>query len=86
MLLAPSLLWGFGLYFVLFSIYIEINPDLTNIWYRINSEGVREINVSSYWNFISHPFYDADFWYPSNWDVNYFVGAGITTALLYCFW
>lgn len=81
--LLHSLLWGFGIYFILFSAYLELDSGLTNIWYRVASDGEKHINLTSYWNFISTPFYDIDYWYPQNWDLNYFVGATITTGLLY---
>jgi hypothetical protein len=83
--LLHSVLWGYSLYFIFFTIYVEVNPGLTNIWYRVASDGMKHINLSSYWNFITSPFTEIQFWYPENWDMNYFLGATVTTGLLYYF-
>lgn len=83
MKLCNSILLGASLYFLIFSAYLEINPKLTNIWYRIDSSGSRSINLESYWYFITRPFSMIEFWYPYNWDMNYFVGATITIGILY---
>ena len=80
-----SLLYGTLVYFILFSAYLELSPRLTNIWYRISSDGVRRINLSSYFHFLSRPFYTLEFWYPRNWDLNYFVGAFLCALLFYLF-
>jgi hypothetical protein len=85
MKLTNSIALGSSLYFVLFSAYLELNPKLTNIWYRIDSSGFRSINLESYWHFITRPLVSIDFWYPENWDMNYFLGATITIGLLYWF-
>ena len=82
-----SFIWGYLIYFILYSIYVELNfSGLTNIWYRIGSDGHKHVNVSSYFTFLKTPFYDIQFWYPMNWDLNYFVGATITSGLLYWLW
>jgi hypothetical protein len=85
MKLSNSILLGSSLYFLLFSAYLELNPKLTNIWYRIDSSGLRSINLESYWHFITRPFSMSEFWYPKNWDMNYFVGATVTIGFLYLF-
>jgi hypothetical protein len=83
MKLSNSILLGSTLYFLIFSAYLELNPKLTNIWYRIDSSGLRSINLESYLHFITRPFSMIEMWYPQNWDINYFVGASITIGLLY---
>ena len=80
-----SILLGSSLYFVLFSAYLELNPTITNVWYRISADGTRHINIQSYWHFITRPFSMLEMWYPSNFDLNYFVGATITIGILYWF-
>ena len=78
-----SFLWGYLFYFILFSAYLELSPGLTNIWYRIGSDGYKHINLTSYANFLMSPFTELDFWYPINWDLNYFIGASFTSSLFY---
>ena len=76
----PAVAVGSSVYFVLFSAYLELSPKLTHIWYRINSDGERRVNLESYWHFLTRPFFLSEFWYPSNWDINYFVGAAFSSA------
>lgn len=83
MKLSKSLLYGSLIYFPIFSAYLELNPKITNVWYRIGADGVRHINFTSLWHFITGPFTMIEFWYPSNWDINYFIGAAAVSALLY---
>jgi hypothetical protein len=78
-----SFLWGYLVYLILFSVYVELSPGLTNIWYRIGSDGNKHVNLSSYLHFLASPFMYIDFWYPMNWDLNYFIGATITSGLFY---
>ena len=79
-----SVAWGYLIYFILYSLYVESSVSgLTNIWYRISSDGHKHVNVSSYFTFLTFPFYDIHLWYPTNWDLNYFIGATITSGLLY---
>ena len=78
-----SILLGPSLYFLIFSAYLELNPSITNVWYRIGVDGAKHINLHSYWHFITRPFSMIEMWYPSNFDINYFVGAIVTTGILY---
>jgi hypothetical protein len=81
-----SFVFGCISYFILFSIYLELDiSGLTNIWYRISSDGTKRLNCSSYFHFLFRPFYDIHFWYPSYWDMNYFIGSIVTSLLFYIF-
>lgn len=77
------ILYGSGAYLLPWCAYLELSPKLTNIWYRVNSEGVRRLNLPSFFTFLVQPFYRVEFWYPWNWDLNYFVGAGLCSLLAY---
>jgi hypothetical protein len=85
MKLSKSILYGSLLYFPVFAAYLELNPSITNIWYRIGVDGARHINLSSLWHFMTKPFTMIELWYPKNWDINYFVGAIAVSALVYYF-
>jgi hypothetical protein len=78
-----ALFYGSTLYFLLFSAYLELHPGLSNIWYRVCADGVRRVNLASYWHFITKPFTMPEFWYFKNWDLNYFIGAALLTLILY---
>jgi hypothetical protein len=73
---------GALLYLIIFMIYLELNPKIGNVWYRIGSDGKKHINLSSLYNLIVQPLYSIDLWYPSFWDLNYFVGTFFTILIL----
>jgi len=69
------------LHFLAFSAYVELAPGLGNIWYRAGVDGARHINLSSYWHFLTRPIYMKEFWAPANWDMNYFLTAGLAVGI-----
>lgn len=85
MKIIKSILYGSLIYFPIFAIYLEVNPNITNVWYRIGVDGARHINLSSLWYFITKPFTMIELWYPNNWDINYFLGAIFLSAIIYYF-
>jgi hypothetical protein len=78
-----SLLSGFGIYLVIFAIYLELAPGIGNVWYRVGVDGLKHIRLSHLFSFIIKPLSMIELWYPSNWDLNYFIGAGISSFLFY---
>jgi hypothetical protein len=62
------------LYTILFALYLELNPGLTNIWYRIGSDGERHICPNNLFNFIIKPFTTKELWYFELLDCNYLFG------------
>ena len=62
--------------FLGFLLYLELNPKLTNIWFRIGSDGKRHFNLNSIVHFMSYPFKGTLFWQPENWDLNFLVMSG----------
>jgi hypothetical protein len=78
-----SLLSGFGIYFIIFSLYLELSTGIGNVWYRVGVDGLKHIRFSHLFSFIIKPLSMIELWYPSNWDLNYFIGAGISSFLFY---
>ena len=55
----------------LFGIYVEINPTIGNIWYRINTNGV--IQIKNLFIFMFAPLQYIFYWNISMWDINFFI-------------
>ena len=53
----------------LFLLYIEISVG--NIWFRINSDGLRNINLISMIDFLFKPLYNKFLWNIQLLDINY---------------
>ena len=85
MITLTLIIFGFILYFIIFAIYLETSRSLGNIWFRVGADGKKHINLHSLYNFIIQPFYTKELWYPSFWDINYFVGSIITIIILSIF-
>ena len=68
-----NLILAFIISFVIFAIYVEVNPKMTNIWYRVNSEGIKTIQLDNLLQLISGPFRYIFYWFPNYWDINYFI-------------
>jgi hypothetical protein len=58
---------------IIFAIYVEINPKMTNIWYRLNSTGEKTIQLENLFHLMSGPFRYSFYWYPQYFDINYIV-------------
>lgn len=66
----------------IFALYVELSPKLTNIWYRINSNGIRTIQLQNLFTLMMGPLKYDFYWYPSYFDINYFVYLFIIFILL----
>ena len=69
------LLFRFILYFIIFALYLELNPSLGNIWYRIGEDGMRHIQLVNLLYFIIEPLKNRFLWNLEFLDLNFFVGA-----------
>jgi len=58
---------------IIFGIYVEINPKMTNIWYRVNSEGIKTIQLDNLLELMSGQLRYIFYWFPNYWDINYFI-------------
>lgn len=74
------------LYTLLFALYLELNPRLTNIWYRTGADGKKHIYPSNYVNFMFKPFTTRELWYLHLLDCNYWFGLSIVICfyIFYC--
>jgi len=58
---------------ILFAIYVEISPGMGNIWYRLNSDGYKEIRIINLIHIMLAPLTNSFYWWPIYWDINFFV-------------
>jgi len=58
---------------IIFAIYVEINPSMTNIWYRITADGSKTIQMENLFKLMSGPLIYDFYWYPRYFDINYFI-------------
>jgi hypothetical protein len=68
-----NLILAFIISIIIFAIYVELNPKMTNIWYRVNSEGIKTIQLDNLLQLISGPFRYIFYWFPNYWDINYII-------------
>lgn len=68
-----SFLIGFSVSLVAFVLSLEIRKDLGNVWYRMDSNNKKSINLQSLATFFSKPFHTKFFWSPKFIDLNWIV-------------
>ena len=67
---------------LLFAFYLELQPSLTNIWFRENSDRIKEIQLKNLVVFSLAPFHHLFYWYPNFWDINFFIWWLVSFLLL----
>ncbi len=75
-------IYSFIIAFILFGIYVELNPQMTNIWWRTNSYGDKQFVISNLFMLIFAPFEYMFYWDPSTWDINFFIWWSVIFILL----
>ncbi len=68
-----NILLAFIISTFIFAIYVELNPKMTNIWYRINSEGNKTIQLENLFELMLGPLKYSFYWLPNYFDINYFI-------------
>jgi hypothetical protein len=59
--------------FILFGLYVELNPHMTNIWWRLDSNGNKQLVISNLFRLIFAPLEYLFYWNPLVWDINFFI-------------
>jgi len=77
-----TLLTGYGIYFILFLLYLELSPKLMNIWLRCDSNNMLKICPGGVLQMLYKPFQNIYFWKPKFWDINYYVGGYLFSQCL----
>lgn len=67
---------------IIFALYVEINPKMTNIWYRINSNGIKTIQLQNLFELMLGPLKYSFYWYPNYFDINYFIHFLIVLSII----
>jgi hypothetical protein len=68
-----NIIYSFFIAFVLFGAYVEINPQMTNIWWRINADNNKEIVISNLFALMLAPFQYLFYWDFNAWDINFYI-------------
>lgn len=72
-LLVSSILWLLNLQF---------NPKIGNVWIRPDDTGKKVFCPMSIISLLIAPFQNLYFWFPSNWDLNFYTFFGITYLII----
>ena len=64
---------GSSISFLLWVLYLEINPKLRNIWIREDANSNLVFAPINIFNLILYSAKHIIFWYPPNWDMNCFI-------------
>jgi hypothetical protein len=76
-----GLLINMVIYTIAFASYLELSPQIGNVWYRMGADGIRHIRPENLLAFMVKPLSMVELWYPHNWDINYFAGLAIIGIL-----
>jgi len=68
-----NILYSFVVSFILFGCYVELNPQITNIWWRINSTGNKQLMIINLFVLMLAPLQYLFYWNPNAWDINFFI-------------
>jgi hypothetical protein len=68
-----NILYSFIITFILFGLYVELNPQMTNIWWRIDDTGHKQLIISNLFRLILAPLQYVFYWNPTVWDINFFI-------------
>jgi hypothetical protein len=77
-----SFMLGYCIYFLLFIIYLELSPKLSNIWIRCDSNNILKICPGGIRTMLYKPFQNLFFWKPEFWDINFYIGGYIFTHIM----
>lgn len=70
---------------IIYLLYLELNPKITGIWLRKNSENKLVLTLHSLKDFFAYPFKNYKMWKPNMWDMNPFVSIPIISFGIYIF-
>ena len=68
-----NIIYSFIITFILFGLYVELNSHMTNIWWRIDDAGNKQIIISNLFRLIFAPLKYLFYWNPIIWDINFFI-------------
>ena len=70
---------------ILFTLYVQFSPSMGNVWYRKDSDGNGFFSFEGLFDLIIFPLKNLQMWYPSMWDINFYIWLSVTYILSNCF-
>jgi hypothetical protein len=70
---------------LIFALYLELSPGLGNIWYRINSNGDRQLVWKNLLIFTINPFWKPTLWCWQLLDINSIIFVSAVVGIWYLF-
>ena len=67
----------------IYLLYLEINPKITGIWLRKDSNNKIVLALHNLKDFFAYPFKELRMWKPNMWDMNPIVSIPVITSSLY---
>ena len=77
-----NLVYGYGVYFIIFLLYIEFSSGMGGVWLRKDSLNNTVFAPRGIIGFLKKPFNNRFFWYPRFWDINYYIGGYIFSNIM----
>lgn len=70
---------------LIFALYLELSPGLSNIWYRVNSDGIKTVTWKNLLVFVLDPFYRPTLWHWQLLDTNSIIFVSCVVGIWYLF-
>lgn len=67
---------------IIWLLNLQFNPKIGNVWIRPDESGKRVFCPKSIISLLIAPFQNLYFWYPKNWDLNFYTIFGITYLII----
>ena len=68
---------------IIYILYLEINPKITGIWLRKDSNNNIVLALHNLKDFFAYPFKEYRMWIPNMWDMNPYISIPLLSSGIY---